>query len=111
LWHDRRLLHGPAIADSSQERLRRPEYFAPQVLLSGANDTLALGVRKVLLREATMTRTKQRGPCQVRSKTAHPCPHQAVVEICGVPFCKTCAREQQAYFAMGELTLDPRQPS
>jgi hypothetical protein len=59
--------------------------------------------------EATMRRTKQRGPCQVRSKTAHPCPHQAVAEICGVPFCEPCARKQEAYFAMGELTQDPRE--
>jgi hypothetical protein len=69
---------------------------------------LAYGIRKVLVIEATMTRTKQRGPCQVRSKTVNPCPHQAVVEICGVPFCKPCAREQEAYFAMGKLTQDPR---
>jgi hypothetical protein len=70
---------------------------------------LAQGIiRKVLLIEATIIRPKQRGPCQVRSKTTHPCPHQAVVEICGVPFCEPCAREQKAYFAMGELTQDPR---
>jgi hypothetical protein len=47
--------------------------------------------------------TKKLGPCQVRSKTEHPCPHQAVVEIQGIPFCKPCAREQEAYFAIGEL--------
>jgi hypothetical protein len=27
LWHDQRLSHGLVIADSPQERLRRPEYF------------------------------------------------------------------------------------
>ena len=43
------------------------------------------------------------GPCQVRSRTEHPCPRLAVVEIWGLPFCKTCAREQEAYFAIGEL--------
>jgi hypothetical protein len=53
-----------------------------------------------------MTRTKQHGPCQVRSKTAHPCPYQAVVEIQGVPFCAQCAREQEAYFAIGKLTQE-----
>ena len=47
--------------------------------------------------------TKKLGPCQVRSKTDCPCPHQAVVEIWGMPFCKPCAREQEAYFAIGEL--------
>jgi hypothetical protein len=44
------------------------------------------------------------GPCQVRSKTERPCFHRAVVEIWGMPFCEPCAREQEAYFAIGELT-------
>ncbi len=46
------------------------------------------------------------GPCQVRSKTQSPCLHQAVVEIGGIPFCEACAREQEAYFAIGELTQE-----
>jgi hypothetical protein len=29
-----------------------------------------------------------------------------VVEIRGVPFCERCAREQEAYFAIGELTQE-----
>jgi hypothetical protein len=29
-----------------------------------------------------------------------------VVEIRGIPFCEGCAREQEAYFAIGELTDD-----
>ena len=56
-----------------------------------------------LLTKAT---TKQLGPCQVRSKTKHPCTHQAVAEIYGMPFCGPCAREQEAYFAMGELAQE-----
>ncbi len=48
--------------------------------------------------------TTERGACQVRSGTDHPCPRPAVVKICGVPFCERCAREQEAYFAVGELT-------
>jgi hypothetical protein len=44
------------------------------------------------------------GPCQVRSRTQSPCLHQAVVEILGMPFCEACAREQEVYFAIGELT-------
>jgi hypothetical protein len=48
------------------------------------------------------------GPCQVRSKTERPCPHQAVLEIWGVPFCEPCAREQEAYFAIGKLTMQPQ---
>ncbi len=51
-----------------------------------------------------MTETMELGPCQVRRKTDDPCPHPAAVEIWGVPFCERCAREQEAYFAVGELT-------
>ena len=43
--------------------------------------------------------------CQVRSKTERPCPRRAVAEIRGVPFCGPCAREQEAYFAIGELVV------
>ena len=43
-------------------------------------------------------------PCQVRSRTESPCPRTAEVEILGVGFCGPCAREQEAYFAIGELT-------
>jgi hypothetical protein len=46
----------------------------------------------------------QQGPCQVRSRTQSPCLHQAVVDIHGIPFCEACAREQEVYFAIGELT-------
>ena len=51
--------------------------------------------------------TQQR-PCQVRSRTQSPCLHQAVVEIWGIPFCEACAREQEAYFAIGELTQEQK---
>jgi len=50
-------------------------------------------------------------PCQVRINTENPCLHQAVVELRGIPFCKSCAREQEAYFAIGELTWDAQDPS
>ena len=40
----------------------------------------------------------------MRSRTESPCPRSAVVEILGVAFCGPCAREQEAYFAIGELT-------
>ncbi|HEV2094213.1 MAG TPA: hypothetical protein VGR18_13710 [Rubrobacter sp.] len=39
----------------------------------------------------------------MRSKTESPCPNRAVAEIRGVAFCEPCAREQEAYFAIGEL--------
>jgi hypothetical protein len=52
------------------------------------------------LAEAT---TKQVA-CQVRRKAENPCPRRAEVEILGVAFCGPCAREQEAYFAIGELT-------
>ena len=42
-------------------------------------------------------------PCQVRSETGSPCPNLAAAEVRGVAFCGPCAREQEAYFAIGEL--------
>ena len=48
-------------------------------------------------------------PCQMRSETESPCPHPAAVEIRGVAFCEVCAREQEAYFAIGELTQEETQ--
>jgi hypothetical protein len=56
--------------------------------------------RKVLLTQAPRTS----GSCQVRSKTVSPCSRRAEVDILGIPFCEACAREQEAYFAIGELT-------
>jgi hypothetical protein len=53
--------------------------------------------------------TSKPGPCQVRSKTQSPCLHRAEVEILGVAFCGPCAREQEAYFAIGELTQEETQ--
>ena len=41
--------------------------------------------------------------CQVRSRTESPCTRRAFVEVQGVAFCGPCAREQEAYFAIGEL--------
>ena len=49
--------------------------------------------------------------CEVRSKTESPCYRRAVVEMLGVAFCGPCAREQEAYFAIGELTQDETQGS
>ncbi len=49
--------------------------------------------------------TPKLGPCQVRSKTDQPCPNQAVMEIWSIPFCEVCAREQEAYFGIGKLTM------
>ena len=43
-------------------------------------------------------------PCQVRSGTDNPCGRPASVKIQGVPFCEPCAREQEAYFTIGDLT-------
>ena len=42
----------------------------------------------------------------MRSGTEDPCPNQAAVELRGIAFCETCAREQEAYFAMGEMTWE-----
>jgi hypothetical protein len=49
--------------------------------------------------------TTKLGPCQVRIKTERPCPHRAVTEIRGIPFCEPCAREQEVYFAIGNLAM------
>jgi hypothetical protein len=48
--------------------------------------------------------TKEQEQCRVRSGTDNPCLRPAVVKARGVPFCEPCAREQEAYFAIGELT-------
>ena len=43
----------------------------------------------------------------MRSETVNSCLRPAVVKVKGVPFCEPCAREQEAYFAIGELTEAP----
>lgn len=48
------------------------------------------------------------GRCQVRAGTDFPCGRPAVAEVLGVPFCGRCAREQEDYFVVGELTQVPR---
>jgi hypothetical protein len=53
--------------------------------------------------------TTKPGPCQVRINAEDPCPRRAEVEILGVPFCGPCARQQEAYFAIGELTHEEGQ--
>ncbi len=57
-----------------------------------------------------MTGTPLPAPCQVRSRTESPCPRRAAVEIRGVGFCGPCAREQEAYFAIGELVAREEAP-
>jgi hypothetical protein len=51
-----------------------------------------------------LTEVTKPGSCQVRIYTQSPCPRSAEVEILGVPFCGPCARQQEEYFAIGELT-------
>lgn len=51
-----------------------------------------------------LARESEFGPCQVRIETDNPCPYPATAKIQDVPFCERCAREQEAYFAIGELT-------
>ena len=54
-----------------------------------------------------MTKAKKElGLCQVRSGTDRPCFRPAMLKIWGMPFCERCAHEQEAYFAVGELTQD-----
>jgi predicted Fe-S protein YdhL (DUF1289 family) len=40
--------------------------------------------------------------------TQSPCLRRAEVEMLGIPFCEACAREQEAYFAIGELTQEEK---
>ena len=54
-------------------------------------------------KKGALTEAAMPADCQVRSRTESPCPNLAVVEIRGVAFCGPCAREQEAYFAIGEL--------
>ena len=56
-----------------------------------------------------MARATKPAPCQVRNKTGSPCPRRAEVELLGVAFCGPCAREQEAYFAIGELADEEAQ--
>jgi hypothetical protein len=64
-------------------------------------------IRTVVVEDVLKTEaTKELGQCQVGSKTDRPCSRQAVIEIRGVPFCEQCAREQEAYFAIGEMSLN-----
>ena len=51
--------------------------------------------------------TSEQEQCKVRSRTSIPCLRPAVVKVRGIPFCEPCAREQEAYFAIGELTEAP----
>ena len=51
--------------------------------------------------------TSEQEQCKVRSRTDNPCLLLAVVKVSGVPFCEPCAWEQEAYFAIGELTEVP----
>jgi hypothetical protein len=44
------------------------------------------------------------GRCQVRIYAESPCSRRAEVEILGVAFCGPCARQQEVYFAIGDLT-------
>jgi hypothetical protein len=54
--------------------------------------------------------TKAPRSCQVRSGTDDPCRRPSALKIGGVLFCEPCAREQEAYFAVGELTEATRRP-
>ncbi len=53
-----------------------------------------------------MAESRKPAQCQVGNKTGSPCRRRAEVEILGVAFCGPCAREQEAYFAIGELTQE-----
>ncbi len=62
--------------------------------------------RTIVVEDLLKPEATKLGLCQVGSETDCPCPRQAVIEIRGVPFCEQCAREQESYFAIGELTQE-----
>ncbi len=62
--------------------------------------------RTIVVEDLLKTEATKLGLCQVGSRTDRPCLRLAVVEIHGVPFCKQCARVQQSYFAIGEMSLN-----
>ena len=66
----------------------------------------AFRIRTVVVEDLLKTEATELGLCQVGSRTDRPCLRLAVVEIHGVPFCERCAREQEAYFAIGEMSLN-----
>ena len=57
--------------------------------------------------DSPLARESKLGPCQVRIETDNPCPRPATAKIRDVPFCERCVREQEAYFAIGNLTQAP----
>jgi hypothetical protein len=76
--------------------------FGPRkVLLETQKESYTCAEEGRLLRELTI---KGLGTCQVRSGTARPCIRPATAKLQDMPFCERCAREQEAYFAIGELT-------
>jgi len=64
----------------------------------------------IISREKENALIRATEPCQVRSGTHASCHRPASVRIGGVPFCEPCAREQEAYFAVVELTERSRSP-
>jgi hypothetical protein len=66
----------------------------------------AFRIRTVVVEDLLKTEATKLGLCQVGSRTDRPCLRLAVVEIHGVPFCERCAREQESYFAIGEMSLN-----
>jgi predicted Fe-S protein YdhL (DUF1289 family) len=76
--------------------------------LAGGERITSRGSRIHRRQDLLVDAVTQQGPCQVRSRTQSPCLHQAVVEIRGIPFCGACARQQEVYFAIGELTQEEK---
>src|SRR4028118_880377 len=71
---------------------------------AGAPETQRHGRKEpTLIGETTQPRV-----CQVRSQTEVPCGRPATTTVLGVLLCERCAREQEGYFAVGELTQVPR---
>jgi hypothetical protein len=79
-----------------------PGFFGPRkVLFETYKESDRCAPEGGVLRELTI---KVLGTCQSRSGTARPCARPATTKLQGMAFCERCAREQETYFAIGELT-------
>jgi hypothetical protein len=92
--------------DPQSEWVGREHHMSGMTVMLTAMAAMTAKRSRVRRRKVLVSQVTKLGMCQVRSKTESPCLHRAVVEMLGIPFCEECAREQEAYFAIGELTQE-----
>jgi len=104
--HARRMISTPSSKSEGRcLRLKEDEDRDPESPLLQRGQRPQRGSLKAGRLEISLTEVAMKpGRCQVRIYTESPCPRRADVEIFGVAFCGPCARQQEAYFSIGELT-------